>query len=192
MQFIWSWRAFRVEIMWKDRARRELSAQCVSAAWCWQTCSHSWLYLGCFHSLNHIIRDTDRVDLAMNFAFRLTCGCENCLNLNCVFLSLFTKLFLDMLAAYGPKDSKVCLYTTLVQTETSRQLLDGLPWHLVHTFMFPSQWTVRTLVWFLNFQGQGFNLSNTLPAKLRHYCHHPQLYFVYFVLSATNVSMVTR
>ncbi len=36
--------------------------------------------------------------------------------------------------------------TTLVQTETSLQLLDGLSWNFVQTFMFARGWILMTLV----------------------------------------------
>ncbi len=44
----------------------------------------------------------------------------------------------------------VCWSTTLVQTEISQQLLDGLLLHFLQTFMFPSGWIVITLgiTWF--------------------------------------------
>lgn len=128
----------------------DLSAQCMSPAWCWQTCSHSWLHLGCFHSLNHIIREADRVDLAMNFTFNLTCGYEDCLNLNVVFHSLFTtaKLFLAMplglpKSVFGPNlniSANIgCIVINLYRHSWSQQMIkfndfgDQLTFPLVQT-----------------------------------------------------------
>ncbi len=47
---------------------------------------------------------------------------------------------------YGWQCWSVSCSTTLVQTEISQQLLDGLPWNLMHTFMFPRGWSLLTQV----------------------------------------------
>lgn len=36
-------------------------------------------------------------------------------------------------------------YCLLVETKTSKQLLDGLPWSFVQTFMVPGEWIILTL-----------------------------------------------
>ncbi len=60
-------------------------------------------------------------------------------------------------------------------SEMSQQLLGGLPWNLVHTFMSSTGWFVKTLVihwlYLAPSSSQIFNFSNTLvyeqiPAKL--------------------------